>query len=269
MGLAYPGYNPQRTAGLADRPGNYHMKNLKTLTLSIILLALAPSAFAQMATFEWQEVVCLYKGTYDKSKVTEKTLRDTRTLIDFGMGLPLQTDQAVFEVDDLGKLDVEALDREYAKARSELLALKPVDTEYFRELKQRHLRTLDASYRLKRITLLAHTEPITLFYGNDNEACFAKWGRPVIEGGQSLLDAWRRLTDEQKLRNASPEGVEARYQSRYNSPQRDQWALVNVLGFGWWNCVNESIPYVENDGTAEGEFRKLFSKIETVECDEP
>lgn len=245
------------------------MKNLRSLFLFLSFTAIAPAVLAQPATFEWQDPFCLYRGSYDSSKVSEARLRDTRTLIDFGMGLPLDTDQAVFDVSDLGKLDVDKLDAEYRTVRKKLESLKPVDNAYFRDLKERHLNTLDASYRLKRITLLAHSKPITLYYGNNHEECFSQWGRPVIEGGEALLEAWRRLTDEQKKKNASPDGVEARYRSRYDSPQRDKWALVEVLGFGWWNCVNESIPYVENDGTAEEEFKKLFTKVEDVECDEP
>ncbi|HUF05620.1 MAG TPA: hypothetical protein VMM38_15780 [Aridibacter sp.] len=245
------------------------MKNLRTVYLYLLIIAMAPAALAQSATFEWQDSFCLYRGNFDSSKVSEVRLRDTRTLIDFGIGLPLQTGQTVFDVNDLGKLDVDALDTEYRTVRKRLETLQPVDNDYFRELKKRHLKTLDASYRLKRVTLLAHTEPITLVFANDREECFAKWARPVIEGGQSLLDTWRMLTDEQKQRNASPEGVEARYRSRYNSAQRDKWALVDVLGFGWWNCVNESIPYVDNDGAADEEFKKLFTEVETVECDEP
>lgn len=229
---------------------------------------LAGNVGAQTKQFEWQDVLCSFKGSYDSSKISEERIRDTRELIDFGMGLPLQTDQTVFDVKDLGTLEVEALDAEYKTVREKLVALQPVENAYFRALKERHIKTLDASYRLKRITLLAHTKPITLVFGNNHEECFSKWGRPVIEGGQSLLGAWRTLTDEQKLKNASPEAVEARYLSRYNSPQRDKWALVNVLGFGWWNCVNESIPYVDNDGTADEEFTKLFNKVES-ECDEP
>lgn len=244
------------------------MTKLRTLFLFLFVVAAASAVFAQSATFEWQDDFCTFRGTYDPSKISEARIRETRELIDFGVGLPLQTDQTVFDIKDLGTLDVEALDAEYNTVRQKLESLRPFDNAYFRDLKQRHLKTLDASYRLKRITLLAHTKPITLVFGNNHEECFSKWGRPVIEGGQSLLDAWRRLTDEQKKKNASPEGVEARYLSRFNSPQRDKWALVNVLGFGWWNCVNDSIPYVENDGAADEEFKKLFTKVES-ECDEP
>ncbi|QQS42823.1 MAG: hypothetical protein IPM63_07785 [Acidobacteriota bacterium] len=244
------------------------MTKLRTLFLFLAVAATVPAVFAQSATFEWQDEFCTFRGTYDPSKISEARIRDTRELIDFGTGLPLQTDQAVFDVKDLGSLDVNKLDAEYRTVRTKLESLQPVDNPYFRDLRQRHLRTLDASYRLKRITLLAHTKPITLVFGNNHEECFSQWGRPVIEGGQSLLDAWRTLVDEQKLNNASPEGVEARYQSRYNSPERDKWALVEVLGFGWWNCVNDSIPYVEDDGTADEEFKKLFAKVES-ECDEP
>jgi hypothetical protein len=42
------------------------------------------------------------------------------------------------------------------------------------------------------------------------------------------------------------------------------------MAFGWWNCANEFIerPEQASDGTAEKEFRKLFTRVKEV-CDEP
>lgn len=245
------------------------MKSIRTIQTSISIFIFAAALAAQENVFEWQDVSCQFKGTYDSEKYDEKTLQDTRALIDFGFGLPLQTDQTVFDVAKISSLDVNELDAEYFAVKKRLEGLNPVENEYFRSLKKRHLDTLDASYRLKRVTLVAHFEPKVLEFAQYERACFVKWGQPVIEGGQSLLDAWRKLTDEQKTRNASPEGVEARYRGRFNSSARDKWALVDVLGFGWWNCVNKSIPYVESDGTPEEEFKKLFEKVDNFECDEP
>ena len=63
--------------------------------------------------------------------------------------------------------------------------------------------------------------------------------------------------------------LQQRFDERYASADRDKWALIEVLSFGWWNCVNSSIPYVDSDGTPEQEFKKLFVKVVEKDCEEP
>jgi hypothetical protein len=234
------------------------------------LLILPLDAFAQDHVYKWDDVLCSFQGTYDPAKVSLKTIEDTKKLVDFGMGLPLQTDQMVWDPKDLRKLDVGALDTEYTSALKMLEDLKPANTEFFRDLKRRHIETLKKSYELKRVTLLAHSTPNVLKeLENSQGVCFEKWGLPVIVGGDELLNAWKGLLEEQMKVNGAPWRLKARFDERYASPQRDAWALIEILGFGWWNCVNGSIPYAENDGTAEEEFKKLFTKVESLDCDEP
>lgn len=246
------------------------MRKIFSLYATILLLAFSAASSAQTREFSWSDMFCDFTGTYDPDKVTEQQLKDTWSLIEFGtMGLPLQTDQTVWDPSEIGELDVAALDAEYAEVKRSIESLNPVDNAYFRSLKKRHLKTLEASYALKRATLLAHTEPSVLKKVEGQEACFTKWGAPVLAGGDTLLGAWKVLLAEQKERNGRPDMLQAKFDERYASAERDKWALVEVLSFGWWNCVNESIPYVENDGTAENEFKKLFVKVEEKDCEEP
>jgi len=244
------------------------MKYRRNILTILVISLLAVAANAQKGQFKWSEPMCDFVGTFDTGKYTQKQIEDTRKLIEFGIGLPLQTSQTVFDPKDIPTLDVDKLDEEYRITRIALNELTPVDNEYFRELRSNHTKTLDRAYGLMRATLVAYREPGALKEAEGVEACYSKWGEPVIAGGSDLLGAWKMLLEEQKKINASPEGLQARFNTRYNSAQRDEWALVEVLTFGWWNCINRTIPYVDNDGTAETEFRKLFIKV-TEECEEP
>ena len=245
------------------------MKPSKPLIL-LLLLLLSAAVFPQYKTFEWDDVLCRFKGTYDPAKVSLATIEETKKLIDFGMGLPLQTDKTAWSPEDTGKLDVDALDKEYAETLKMLEELKPADTEFFRDLKRKHIETLKRSYELGRVTIKAYADPTVLRdYQESQQACFTNWGLPLIAGGDALLSAWRTLHEEQLKRNGAPDMLNARFNERYASEQRDAWARVEIMNFGWWNCVNRTIPYVENDGSAEEQFKKLFVKVETLECDEP
>jgi len=240
-------------------------------SLILLLLLLLPAAvFPQYKTFEWDDVLCRFKGTYDPSKISLQTIEETKKLIDFGMGLPLQTDKTVWSPDDVSKLDADALDKEYTETLKMLEDLKPADTEFFRDLKAKHIETLKRSYEFGKVTIRAYADPTVLRdYQESQQACFTSWGLPLIAGGDALLSAWRELHEEQLKRNGAPDLLNARFNERYASEQRNEWARVEIMNFGWWNCVNKSIPYVENDGSAEEQFKKLFVKVETLECDEP
>jgi hypothetical protein len=59
-----------------------------------------------------------------------------------------------------------------------------------------------------------------------------------------------------------------KYNEKYNSKDRLIYAKIELMTYGWWNCSNSQIKRINNDGTMEKEFNKLFIHIET-ECDEP
>ena len=63
-----------------------------------------------------------------------------------------------------------------------------------------------------------------------------------------------------------PPGV---YEQQLASPDKLNFALVEVMTFGWSNCANALIPSVEYDGTQDKEFKKLFKSVKKVSCDEP
>ena len=250
------------------------MKISNPLAILLILICATIPSQAQKAEFKWETPLCINSGTFEESEVSREQIEATRKLISFGMGLPLQTEHMAWKPSDIEGLSLAKLDEEYRKVLADLTALKPVDSEFFRELKRRHLITLRRSYELKRVTLKAHSDRRVLVdfkpnhSGNEIAACYKKWGAPAAAGGESLLASWRVLLDEQMKINAAPDRLKARFDERYSSTDRDRWALAEVLGFGWWNCVNRTIPYVEMDGSAEREFRKLFRSVKS-ECDEP
>lgn len=43
---------------------------------------------------------------------------------------------------------------------------------------------------------------------------------------------------------------------------------IELMTYGWWNCGNSKIKRVNDDGSMEKEFNKLFIHIK-AECDEP
>ena len=136
-------------------------------------------------------------------------------------------------------------------------------------LREARLRELEEHYRLSRTTMLAYRTPEVIKDYRGADACAARYAAPLAKGGDELLAVWRTVNEEGRRRNADPARVEARFNEQLNSPARLEFARVEVMSFGWWNCANEFVARVADDGAYETRFKKLFSKVRTVGCDEP
>ena len=86
-----------------------------------------------------------------------------------------------------------------------------------------------------------------------------------------MVSAWKKLNEEQKADNASPDYVEQKFQSRLNSQQCLEYAKMELFSFGWNNNTIKSCKEckeLENTEIMYQEYKKLFIST-TEECDEP
>jgi hypothetical protein len=118
--------------------------------------------------------------------------------------------------------------------------------------------------------MLAYTEPKNLANYKGAEACKVKFAEPIMAGGDTLLTAWRKQNEIARANNGDPERVRKEFEAELASPQKFEYARLEMLTFGWWNCVNATIVQEtgSQDGTNQKQFEKLFKKL-TSECEEP
>ncbi len=102
-----------------------------------------------------------------------------------------------------------------------------------------------------------------------SQTCKVKFASPLIAGGHQLIDAWRKLNIEQRKNNGDPARVKREFETQLASADAQTYALVDVMMFGWWNCMNADISRIDYDGTQEREFKKLFIRTKKVSCSEP
>lgn len=242
---------------------------MKKLAFVIAILIFSASGFAQVRTMKWLGDMCEYTGTYNVKKYTEAELRNTARLFTFGE-FNLSYHEAVFKWDDIAKLDVAKLDAEYAKKSAELKILKIVDSPFWETVRQRKIRELDQTYQLRRTKTLAYRDPKVLRDYTAAPTCNAKYVEPLIASGESLFKVWLDVNIESRARNCCPNEVKARFENEMASPDREKFAFVEVMAFGWGNCANAQIEYDErsNDGTYLKEYKKLFIHVRES-CEEP
>jgi hypothetical protein len=236
--------------------------------LFIILVFFSAVADAQTKKFRWTTDLCEYEGTYNSKKYSVVNFRNTLELFVLD-NFRIQTDATPVTIAGIKAISVEALDREYNAKADNLRKLDIISSPYWNALRQKRLRELEQVYKLSRVTMLGYANPAVLKEYASADTCMKKYADPLMNGGNELLAAWLKLNEEHRKLNASPERLRNEFERQFNSPDKYKYAQLEMMRFGWWNCANQFIQYDEAYEEHEREFKKLFTRVKTISCDEP
>ncbi|MBA4276609.1 hypothetical protein [Flavobacterium sp.] len=218
------------------------------------------------AVFIWTTELCENTGTYNPKKYSNEQLKNTYDLWFTFSGIALETNSNAHFIEDINELSVSKLTSEYV-AKKEYYNREIISSPFWNKIKQLRLQDLEDEYELKKITIEAYTKPSVLLNNRFSKYCneYAQ----VLSSNDSivLLNAWKNLVEKQKSKNGAPEKFMEKYYKKYNSKERLMYAKIELMTYGWWNCGNSTINRLNDDGTMEKEFNKIFSSIKT-ECDE-
>jgi hypothetical protein len=218
-----------------------------------------------LAQFTWNTELCAVKGTYDPQKYSLERIENTYKL--WTDDWTLETQAVASTPEEVSRLSVEKLTAEYDAVQADLVKLTPVSGAYWQSVKTQKLSALDAEFKFKKVAIMAYSAPEVLLQGASPE-CKVYTEALVHADTALMLHTWARLVDEQKARNGLPEQLAADYERKLNSSDKLKYAQIELMAFGWWNCVNKRIPYVVRDEQMEKAFNKLFVRTES-QCDEP
>lgn len=239
----------------------------KLLTSCILLLPFISRA--QVKTFQWNDGVCEMKSYYDSKKYTARQLEQTCKLWQ-EMTLTLNTDATAFNLEKLYAISLDSLVKEYREVKTALVRMDIVRQPYWENLRKAKLRQVDQEYALKKVTIESYKNPEALRTYTKAAKCQQQYADALIAGGETLLSTWEALIEEKCKHNGSPENLRREFREQNASPRRLEYARMCVTTFGWWNCANDSIEYVDANSMAQNErFRKLFSKTVNLSCDDP
>lgn len=208
---------------------------MKILLLASLILCQA-TVFAQTKKLRWTNEFCNFEGTYDAKKHTAVQLRETLKLLWLGY-FPNSIDPAPDKYTDIKKLNIDVLDKEYNARTEAIKRLNIIKTKYWEALRQRHLKELNQVYQLSKATILGYTNPLRMKEIDFVDACIDRYVDPLTSGGDSLLDVWREVNEESRRHNGAPEHIKSIFDDQYNSPEKFQYAQVEVMRFGWWNSA--------------------------------
>lgn len=242
------------------------MEISKRISLIFILFIIQVFAFAQANTFKWNDEMCLYEGSFNSAKYSSEQLENTYKLW-FSSDFILETESTAWTIDEVKKLSIDELDNEFQSKYNILKNLDIVNVKYWKTLKENQLKELEQVYNLKKVTILAYRNPSVLKDYALADSCLNKYLPALLDGGEKLLLTWKTLNEEKRRFNANPERLRGIFMTQYASPDKYKYARLEIMSFGWWNCANNSIAYVNHDIEAEM-FKKLFVKITKEECED-
>lgn len=239
--------------------------------LSILLTCIAFTAKAQNAVYTWGDELCSYESQYDVKKITKTLLQHCEDL-----GLKneynINTTPMIFKPADIAtRMRTGELEKEYAEKSAALKSLALPEVPFWQRLKTLKLREQEQVYHFSLTMFRAYKDVSVLKAYPNKSAAARRFAHALVTGGDTLLAAWKTLRNEMAARNSDPQAIIREYKQQLASPDKMSYALVDVITFGWGNSANddiERVPDTEVEAIRK-EWRKLFVKTRTLECDEP
>jgi hypothetical protein len=218
-------------------------------------------------TYTWYDELCRYTGKYDPTRVTYKQLKNSYDLGYHTDRFRITTLTFTFDqIDMIDLLNVDSLDKEYFRKLNDLKRLEVINSRYWLVLKQNKIKELTKVYELSRLNILGYKYPDTLNYKGCPAEC-KKYVKGLVKGGNELLKVWKELHKEHSAKYGNNEFANKIFYENYNSIDNLKYAQMDVISYGWWNCVNNTIPYVD-DSDFQTEYLKNFTDVKE-DCNEP
>lgn len=233
-----------------------------TVSFLTIVLFLSIPLFGIGQKIQFSDMVCEYEGIYDPGKYTKKQLMDTRKVLEsnFVLSFDEELDQPEYSLQNLHD--------NYNEKMAYLSALNIVDDDFFKRVVDTLHRSLNFQLAAYTAYIMGYTDPTILLAFPQSESCLEYYAKPLLAGKNKLYDAYKKLTLKQMENNSSPAKIWENYTNAMASPQRDSVAFDTVLRYGWWNCINRNIPYLNQDLHLENAYLSLFEEVKTVQCDD-
>ncbi|WP_336686552.1 hypothetical protein [Chryseobacterium bernardetii] len=219
--------------------------------------------------FQFATELCDNKGYFDSNKFSRKEIEDTYKLWFELSGSMLDT-PFVHNLKDLNEIRnnknqiLAKLDKDFAEKKAQIMNLKVVNIPYWQDIKKKSYEALVQSYEMEKVQIMAYSDPSVLLRNN---RC-PSFSKALNSTDEHMFAEWKKLREGMSKDNANPERIINEFNEKLNSSDKRDYALIDLITFGWGNCANDKVQRVSHDEKMNNEFNALFIKIDS-ECDEP
>lgn len=226
----------------------------------------------QYETFAFVTELCDNKGKFDAAKHSRKELEGTYKLWFENGGASINT-ASVYDTNSLQKVRrdkdiiLAKLDKDFTEVTKTIENLTLVNIPYWQNVKAAHIRELKEDYDKSRLQIISYSDPRVLINNKFTGNC-KNFAKALNSNDEEMIAEWQKLREEMSKRNGDPEGIMNEFENHLNSSNWKEYAVIDLITFGWGNCANADIERPQHDEKMNKEFEDLFVKIDS-ECDEP
>ncbi|MCJ8153595.1 hypothetical protein MKJ01_07435 [Chryseobacterium sp. SSA4.19] len=222
--------------------------------------------------FNFTTELCDNKGYFDPTRYSREQLEGTYKLW-FQMGGTLLSTPSVFNLDELQKIRDEKdkilaqLDKDFIHQKKVLEQLTVVDDPYWKNIKTQKQQELTDEYEFRKTEIQAFSDPSILTNHKLSKNC-KSFAEALYSNGPKMIEEWKKLREEMSRKNSDPGRIISEFKEHLNSPDKNDYAIIDLITFGWGNCANDNLKKTQHDEKMYKKFNSLFIKIDS-ECDEP
>lgn len=219
--------------------------------------------------FNFGTELCDNKGYFDSNKYSREELEDTYKLW-FELSGSLLDTPFVHNLKDLNEIRsnkdqiLAKLDKDFAEKKAQIMNLKVVNIPYWQDIKRKSLEALVQSYEMEKTQIMAYSDPSILL---KNNTC-SNFSKALNSTDEQMFAEWKKLRESMSKNNSDPQRIINQFNEQFNSADKRDYAIIDLITFGWGNCANDKVQRVSRDEKMNNEFNALFIKIDS-ECDEP
>jgi|GEM_PF-6842370 len=199
---------------------------------------------------------CDVIGIYNPSTYTVSQLEETGKLVSGGINL--RSGRFPTEPNDITELSVDDLDKEFEEKVTYFRNLRIIPVKFWEDLRLTRINELKSQYELERIKTIAYKDPSVLLTSKFKSLCKEFSDALTSSDTLALMAAWARFSEP---RGRANEITFARYKVQRASKDSVLYARMDLLTFGWGNCVNHQLGGVVGADVTVKEFERLFGRI--------
>lgn len=227
-----------------------------------------------LVLYTYQTFNCDNTGYFDPGKYKKEEIDGVNKLLyQFSSGL--FDNHTVFKLSDLDdvrknkNIYLQQLEKQYQEKKKELYDIQVINLPEWKKLHQETIQTFENEYQLKKEDLIAYSDPASLKNSKYYSTCKEYIDAVSSPDKQKMYTVWKNFAEAKSKENSNPQLVMDKFKAQFNDPRKDDYALIQLIGFGFYNCANGSFrPDPNDEGTLYEKFDKVFTKLK-ADCDEP
>lgn len=234
---------------------------MKKLLLLFLIAAVSPASAQDELLFDWYEGSCLMNGVIDGKKANYQQVQNAHyTLI---QASELSQPYLAYQVKDTAYLKVKNIRFECDNFVKELEQMEYPQGEYWTNIKKARLANIQEQCLLREKAVLALTQPKALKGTPYCKEC-SRYVSALDKGGKTLTDLWKEMHEQEVAEASDATALKQAFETSWNSPDREFIARIEVLRYGWWNCVVQNQKVWLNETQYHTEFKKLMISVKSA-----